>query len=1118
MNLFSLTLTLTLFQITSSQTNQYGDGFSSYYGYNWSSTILNCNDLTACTVNCWGGGSCHGVTISGPINASLTINCDSQFGGGGANGVGTCQQMNVYAGNSTTLTINVYNEDYGFFSNLIYTPNSNNASSIANTFITCGLIEDIHPSTPTAYSCGQQNEIYSLNGWQTVEWSYAGTASWSLNHTDPSFPNNMHCGKDYLELCSGFVVDGFYYRCNEASVCDYDRSSEPQYHPRDLSSVYSNNITLSSSMTFNVVTAVQISQNVFFNVPGDTVIVFKGDYTISVFGTINIGCDAIDTINSHDIGIISESESVSIYNEDNSTRQGTIHIHDTGSAFFCNTRFTNLVSIYYHGWDLFVDNCEFDNIGVAIRFNTECGFNNQLQHVTDNKFMNCYEGIKNAICVNIENNIFESVYSPISCTYGNTTINNNTFGSAGYNGFHAVTPCDAIHANYDSRLNITLNTFINWQHAIHIENDEVNIFYNEFIENTQAIYITGDYYGSGIQINYNNFINNSYSIYYSDCGADTIGSDNCKQPYCGYNYYGTSSINQSIISSQIYDLCVGGDGYGLVTWWPWYTEPIDFNSLPTTLQEHTFDIIQCVGADTHPEITGNKLAPIYTHDTTLTSFHSPYYIVGYVRVTLDATLYVESGVQLIFAGKYYEIDIDGALIMGCSTINTVNNHTVGIISNAELIYVSSINSMQMGIITIRQWGSGSFCNTKFENMLYPISRAYTATSEWHRSTLFIDNCEFYNNTAGIVMTGDSENDYVSNQITDSKFQYNSHGAVYNAYSINISNNIFQNTADQTAIRNMQSNVHLFGNTFIYDNFRKNDNSTAIAVHLSSPGYISSTLYKCECRINVTISFNTFYKWPTAIFASFDYYGPDWPLSIMVVNYNEFVENSIAIDLQTVNQQRINYNNFIENGYNIRSMSNENQTYCNYNWNGYVNNISHPSLTAAKIYDGCDTDYYDGIVTFWPYFDQALDLTKLTHFPEFYTLDFTNCSSMNETIAYYHSGGTSHPFIEPTTHPTKSPDDHSGVTSHPTAHPTKSPDDHSGGTSHPTAHPTKSPDDHSGGTSHPFIEPTTNPTKSPDTQATGLVPTILFTKVSTDGVCSLSMTISILFIILLEIIF
>eukprot|EP01083_Nonionella_stella_P088468 246564_1 len=189
-------------------------------------------------------------------------------------------------------------------------------------------------------------------------------------------------------------------------------------------------------------------------------------------------------------------------------------------------------------------------------------------------------GIKKPKSVNIENNIFESGTdnSAIYCA-NQATINNNTFGSVDHTGLLAVSTCS-------SPSNVTSNMFINWQWAIH-PHTTTTILYNEIRDSTYGIYI-GTSGGRAQQINYNNFINNSYSIYYSDCGADTIGSDNCKQPYCGYNYYGTSSINQSIISSQIYDLCVGGDGYGLVTWWPWYTEPIDFNSLPTTLQEHTF--------------------------------------------------------------------------------------------------------------------------------------------------------------------------------------------------------------------------------------------------------------------------------------------------------------------------------------------------------------------------------------------------------------------------------------------------------------------------------------------------------------------------------------------------
>eukprot|EP01083_Nonionella_stella_P297982 1011716_1 len=687
--LLTLTFECTLFQIISSQTHEYGDEFTNWNGADWWGDTLHCNDFMPCTVNCWGDFSCSGVTINGPINATLTIHCDSTFGGEGQEGVGSCRHMNVYADNSTTLRINVHNEDWGFFANHIYTPNTNNPL-LTNTFITCGLIEDHNPSTPKTFSCGQLNNIYGLNGWQTVEWSYAGAASWSLNQTDPSNPNIMHCGNDYVDSCSGFVVDGFYYRCAQtSSACDYDRSSEPQSHtsspttaqptanpiaptssptnnptnPGDLASVYNSNVTLSPDTTYQVVSDIQINDDVFFNIPGGVEIVFMGAYNIYVYGTLTIGCDTIDTLDNHDIGIISESQAAFLYTDSNSRQngRGVIHIHH--SASFCNTRFANLSSIYYWMYSespssLFVDNCEFLDMGDALHWaNSVC--HNQLQHITDNKFMNCAVGILEPMCVNIENNVFKSVYNAIQCAK-DATITNNTFGSADDTGFLGVSTCTVSS-------NITQNTFINLQEAIRAWTP-TTIFYNEFMDNTYGIYIRDKVKQ---QINYNNFINNSYSIYVTDCSRNTIRWDMCDQPNSGYNYYGVSSTNQSIISSQIHDLCDGGEGYGLVTWWPWYTEPIDFNSLPTTLQEHTFEIIECVAADAHPAITGNKLAPIYPYDTTLTSSNSPYYIVSLVRTATDATIYVESGVQLIFADNY-DIQISGALIMGCDAIDTAN--------------------------------------------------------------------------------------------------------------------------------------------------------------------------------------------------------------------------------------------------------------------------------------------------------------------------------------------------------------------------------------------------------------------------------------------------------------
>eukprot|EP01083_Nonionella_stella_P088470 246567_1 len=266
MKLFSLlrlTLACILVQMISSRIDLYGDEFTNYVSKGWDQSILNCNDSMPCTINCLGDTySCRDVLIYGPINSSLTINCDARY---------TCEFMIIHSENSTTLTINVHNEDFAFSKSTTYTPHH---TLLPNTFITCSIIEDHNPSGFKSRTCGIEHNIYSLNGWQAIEWSYAGSASWALTtHRDHS--NAMYCGNGYTDECAGFVADVFYYRCEDSSsVCDYDRSSQAQSHPPiptisptttqpsaaptssptnpgDLASVYSSNTTLSSSMTYN---------------------------------------------------------------------------------------------------------------------------------------------------------------------------------------------------------------------------------------------------------------------------------------------------------------------------------------------------------------------------------------------------------------------------------------------------------------------------------------------------------------------------------------------------------------------------------------------------------------------------------------------------------------------------------------------------------------------------------------------------------------------------------------------------------------------------------------------------------------------------------------------------
>eukprot|EP01084_Bolivina_argentea_P109607 195924_1 len=166
----------------------------------------------------------------------------------------------------------------------------------------------------------------------------------------------------------------------------------------------------------------------------------------------------------------------------------------------------------------------------------------------------------------------DSSTSAISIIQNNTFINNQMQSTA-------------IGANiYNST--IKFNTFKNWDCAIDLTEHNI-IQYNTFIGNNVAVIMSRETYGDVQHINYNNFINNSFSIQVID---------NANQPNCKYNYYGTSSTEPSIIAQQILDVCDGVSG-GLITWWPWYTEQIDFELLPLYPEEATLKTIYCVTAE-----------------------------------------------------------------------------------------------------------------------------------------------------------------------------------------------------------------------------------------------------------------------------------------------------------------------------------------------------------------------------------------------------------------------------------------------------------------------------------------------------------------------------------------
>eukprot|EP01083_Nonionella_stella_P188734 696365_1 len=102
---------------------------------------------------------------------------------------------------------------------------------------------------------------------------------------------------------------------------------------------------------------------------------------------------------------MSESQAVSIFYDNNSTRKGRIYLN--GSASFCNTRFANLHTIYYvmqSEWPnyLFVDNSEFLNLDTGLSWvNDVWRQDNKVQQITDNKLMNCNK-LRKIIYSNLE--------------------------------------------------------------------------------------------------------------------------------------------------------------------------------------------------------------------------------------------------------------------------------------------------------------------------------------------------------------------------------------------------------------------------------------------------------------------------------------------------------------------------------------------------------------------------------------------------------------------------------------------------------------------------------------------------------------------------------------------
>eukprot|EP01083_Nonionella_stella_P164482 544481_1 len=218
--------------IVYSTENYTNSTFYAYDNYGYSLDNLYCVDYVDCLLNCYGGLSCIDLTIFGPKDATLTINCDSRYESWSQ----SCTLMTVHAEESIALYMNIFNtrqhSPWEMANSKIYTPLPRNGGNQVRTCIRCGIIGPFNSNSSGHWpTCAYGNSIYSQNGWSSVIFSYVEPATWSLQNDDNN--NNtglyawktMFCGNNYEHSCVGWNVDDIYYRCaNRSSVCDYDRN------------------------------------------------------------------------------------------------------------------------------------------------------------------------------------------------------------------------------------------------------------------------------------------------------------------------------------------------------------------------------------------------------------------------------------------------------------------------------------------------------------------------------------------------------------------------------------------------------------------------------------------------------------------------------------------------------------------------------------------------------------------------------------------------------------------------------------------------------------------------------------------------------------------------------
>eukprot|EP01083_Nonionella_stella_P022786 63008_1 len=357
--------------------------------------------------------------------------------------------------------------------------------------------------------------------------------------------------------------------------------------------------------------------------------------------------------------------------------------------------------------------------------------------------------------------------------------------------------------------------------------------------------------------------------------------------------------------------------------------------------------------------SAEELSSIYQSNTTLSLGSSPYEVTSDVVIESDVTITAENGVEIIFQGSY-TITVEGTFDF-CG-IDTTNYNQRGLYDNTTHGYIHTNSTYpRWSKIAFKRSSNayGRFCNVLFEHLLYAIN------TEWGGSiapVVEVDNCEFKDLKQAIQ--GSTSSSAHSVYLYDSYFHdidiVSKHGKV------TIANCLFDDFST-AAIQYAKDYV------IRHSTFRGYGTISEVCIH----GFEDSML-----------EFNQIENCWIAL-QKIDALG--------TVQYNTFRNNSFAVDLLR-DPSKIGYNNFIQNDVNIRTASGVNQEQCNYNYFG----SNDESIIQSKNKDIC-SGYFDGLITFWPYFVSAIDMNDLNNLPTAVNISTFTCPGPDH--GYNVSGGT-----------------------------------------------------------------------------------------------------------------